>query len=81
MSDDREGTSVPQDPEGEPGNTVPFTPHDTANMEAVSARRHKVELMTTTFSSVTLQLEVAAYPRKLLRVKSARCWINGLGRW
>jgi hypothetical protein len=68
MSDDREGTSVPQDPEREPGITVPFIPHDTANMEAVFARRHTGEAVMTGSSSLTVQLGVAAYPRKLLSV-------------
>jgi hypothetical protein len=71
MSDDRkeEEPSAPsvehkQEPEGEPGNTVPFGPYDTA----IPARIHTVEAAMTTPSSVTLQLEAAAYPGKLLSV-------------
>jgi len=71
MSDDRKekeasASSVEHkhQPEGEPGNTMPFGTHDTA----IPARRYTVEAVMTGSSSVTLQLDVATYPRKLLSV-------------
>lgn len=62
MSDDREEDK--KDTKGEPGNTVPFTPHDTG-----LPRRHTQPVQIETSQSIpTPLLEVATYPRKLLSV-------------
>jgi hypothetical protein len=71
MSDDRKeeepsAASVEhkQEPKGEPGNTVPFGPYDTA----IPAHRHTIQAVMTMSPQLTVQLEVAAYPRRLLSV-------------